>query len=50
MRGTYIKWAQGEKKRLEEDLAKKRQELVTKEQEVAKAKGIFYWTTYCLLG
>ncbi|OXH18910.1 protein kinase C substrate 80K-H [Cryptococcus neoformans A1-35-8] len=40
IRGTYIRWAQGEKKRLEEDLVRKRQELTAKEEEVAKAKAI----------
>ncbi|WVF66594.1 hypothetical protein IAT40_001334 [Kwoniella sp. CBS 6097] len=38
IRGTYIKWAQGEKKRLEDELEKKRGEVKSKEAEVEKAR------------
>ncbi|WVQ94203.1 hypothetical protein IAU59_001281 [Kwoniella sp. CBS 9459] len=38
IRGTYIKWAQGEKKRLEDELEKKRGEVKSKEAEVERAR------------
>ncbi|WVW81324.1 hypothetical protein I302_103315 [Kwoniella bestiolae CBS 10118] len=38
VRGTYIKWAQGEKTRLESELESKKKEVKDKEQEVEKAR------------
>ncbi|OCF38619.1 protein kinase C substrate 80K-H [Kwoniella heveanensis CBS 569] len=38
IRGTYIKWAQGEKKRLEDELEKKHSEVKAKEAEVERAR------------
>ncbi|WWC57645.1 uncharacterized protein I303_100177 [Kwoniella dejecticola CBS 10117] len=38
IRGTYIKWAQGEKKRVEADLEAKRKEVGDKEREVERAR------------
>ncbi|WVR03133.1 hypothetical protein IAU60_000123 [Kwoniella sp. DSM 27419] len=38
IRGTYIKWAQGEKKRLQDELVKKRGQVQAKQAEVDKAQ------------
>ncbi|WWC90142.1 uncharacterized protein L201_005075 [Kwoniella dendrophila CBS 6074] len=38
IRGTYIKWAQGEKTRLESELEGKKKEVVEKEQETERAR------------
>ncbi|WWC67263.1 uncharacterized protein I206_101171 [Kwoniella pini CBS 10737] len=38
IRGTYIKWAQGEKNRIEADLEAKKKEVVEKEKEVERAR------------
>ncbi|WVQ82852.1 hypothetical protein IAT38_004987 [Cryptococcus sp. DSM 104549] len=40
VRGTYVKWAVGEKKRLEDELVQKRSEVASVEAEVQKAKTI----------
>jgi hypothetical protein len=39
IRGTYVKWAQGEKTRLQDVIEKKKGEVKAKEEEVAQAKG-----------
>ena len=39
IRSTYVKWAQGEKKRVEEELERKRGEVAGKEAEVEQARG-----------
>lgn len=39
IRGTYVKWAAGEKKRVEEELKTKRSEVAEKERLVNEARG-----------
>lgn len=39
IRGTYVKWATGEKKRLEDELKTKRTEVTEKEKLVEEARG-----------
>jgi len=39
IRSTYVKWAQGEKKRLEDELERKKGEVKGKEAEVQQARG-----------
>lgn len=39
IRGTYVKWAAGEKKRLEDELNSKRSEVAEKERLVNEARG-----------
>lgn len=38
IRGTYVKWAQGEKKRLLDEIERKKSEVGQKEDEVERAK------------
>lgn len=38
IRGTYVKWAQGEKTRLKDVIEKKKGEVKAKEEEVEQAK------------
>lgn len=40
IRSTYIAFAQKEKKRLEEEIASSAQEILTREKEVARLKGV----------
>ena len=39
IRGTYVKWALGEKKRLEDELEQKKGEVSAKEAQVEQARG-----------
>ena len=39
IRGTYVKWALGEKKRIEDDLKTKQAEVSSKERAVEEARG-----------
>lgn len=41
IRGTYVKWAAGEKKRLEDELRTKRSEVAEKERLVNEARGTY---------
>jgi hypothetical protein len=38
IRGTYVKWVAGERKRLEDELEKKRAEVLEREVEVERAR------------
>jgi hypothetical protein len=48
IRGTYVKWAAGEKKRLEDELNSKRSEVAEKERLVNEARGE-YGDSMCLI-